>query len=220
MVMYKLFLFDFDLTLADGSQWIVDCYQQVLQRHGFYGVSREEAKRTIGLTVENSFQVMTGITDPAALHALREEYREVCRPQMAAHTFLFDDARRFLLSVRQAGVQLGIVSTKQSLVIRQSLQRWELEPLFSLVFGLNEVGEPKPSPMGLLRAMAQLQVEPQQTLYFGDSTVDAQAAQRAGVGYVGVAKGMHTVAELAAYPHVAVAESYDRLSGLLSGLGQ
>lgn len=214
--MYQLFLFDFDLTLADGSQWIVDCYQQVLQRHGFYHVSREEAKRTIGLTVEESFHVMTGLTDQSELQSLRDEYRSVCRPQMAAHTYLFDDARRFLCAARRAGLQLGIVSTKQSMVIHQSLQRWEMEPFFSLVYGINEVGEPKPSPMGLLRAMEQLQVGPRQTLYFGDSVVDAQAAQRAGVGYVGVAKGVHAAAELRAYPHVAVEDNYDNLSHLLT----
>lgn len=209
---YRLFLFDFDLTLADGSEWIVACYQKMLHNHGFLNVTDEAARRTIGLTVENSIAQMTGIKDDAVLAELRAEYRGICRPQMAEHTRPFADALDFLTAAHAKGIQLGVVSTKQSFVIRKSLKIWGLEDSFSLVYGLEEVGEPKPSPMGILRAAEQLNVPTRQVLYFGDSLVDGEAAERAGVDFVGVAKGNHTIDELKQYAHTAVITDYSQLS--------
>ena len=46
----------------------------------------------------------------------------------------------------------------------------------------------------------------------GDSTVDAETAERAGVDFVGVLNGVTTRSELEAYPHLKVAPN---LMGLL-----
>ena len=64
--------------------------------------------------------------------------------------------------------------------------------------------EAKPSPEGLLLAISRLQCPKEQVLYLGDSTVDAETAQNAGVDFAGVLHGMTTREELAAYPHVTI----------------
>lgn len=207
----RAFLFDFDLTLADGSAWIVACYHEVLARHGFAAVDDETIRGTIGLTVEDSFALMTGIDDAARLHDLRVEYKALCRPGMAAHTRLFPDAGRFLHAAAEAGVALGVISTKETPTLRESLERCGVLSLFALVVGLDEVSAPKPSPEGILYALDRLGLAPADAIYFGDNPVDAQAAHAAGTAYVGVAKGVHDAAVLAAYPHRAVIGSYDEL---------
>lgn len=207
----RAFLFDFDLTLADGSAWIVACYREVLARHGFAVVDDETIRGTIGLTVEDSFAQMTGIDDAALLHDLRVEYKALCRPGMAAHTSLFPDAGRFLHAATKAGVALGVISTKETPTLRESLERCGVLGLFALVVGLDEVSAPKPSPEGILYALNRLGLTPADAIYFGDNPVDAQAARAAGTAYVGVAKGVHSAAVLAAYPHRAVIGSYDEL---------
>lgn len=205
------FLFDFDLTLADGSPWIVACYREVLARHGFTNVGDDTIRGTIGLTVEDSFARMTGIDDAARLHDLRVEYKALCRPGMAAHTRLFPDAGRFLQAAARAGVALGVISTKETPTLRESLERCGVLGLFALVVGLDDVSAPKPSPEGILFALHRLNLAPADAVYFGDNPVDAQAAHAAGTPYVGVAKGVHDATVLAAYPHRAVVKSYDEL---------
>lgn len=204
-------LFDFDLTLADGSPWIVKCYQDVLRRHGFADVPDDTVRGTIGLTVEDSFGAMTGITDAARLRALRMEYKSVCRPRMAEHTRFFPDAAAFVRRLRRRGTACAIVSTKETAVLRRSLEACGMADCFALVVGLDEVSAPKPSPEGILFALRQLGVPPAEAVYFGDSAVDGEAARRAGVPFVGVAKGAHPAARLAEYPHLAVIDDYDRL---------
>ena len=72
---YKTYLFDFDYTLADSSRGIVKCFRIVLTRHQYLTVTDEAIKRTIGKTLEESFSILTGITNPAQLEAFRQEYR-------------------------------------------------------------------------------------------------------------------------------------------------
>lgn len=205
-------LFDFDLTLADGSPWIVRCYQEVLHRHGFTEVSDETVRSTIGLTVEDSFGVMTGIREADRLWALRMEYKAVCRPRMAEHTVFFPDAAVFVRRLCERGVLCAIVSTKETAVLRRSLEHCGMSDVFAAVVGLDEVSTPKPSPEGIGFVLRKWNLQAGEVVYFGDSVVDGEAARRAGVMFVGVAKGVHTAEELAAFPHMAVIDSYDRLS--------
>lgn len=204
-------LFDFDLTLADGSAWIVRCYQDVLHRHGFTDVSNETVRSTIGLTVETSFGVMTGICDADRLWSLRMEYKAICRPHMAENTIFFPDAAAFVRRLHMHNVLCAIVSTKETAVLRHSLEHCNMQDAFATVIGLDEVSTPKPSPEGIKHVLDKWNLSKDAVVYFGDSTVDGEAAQRAGVAFVGVAKGMHTKEELAAFPHIAVIESYDVL---------
>lgn len=205
----KVCIFDFDLTLADGSPWIVACYQEVLHRHGFTEVPDSVVRSTIGLTVEDSFGVMTGARDADFLWSLRMEYKALCRPHMAENTRFFPDAEHFVRRLGAAGVRCAIVSTKETAVIRQTLQLCGMAEQFSLVVGLDEVSAPKPSPEGIEYVVRSLGVERAEVVYFGDNPVDAQAAERAGVAYVGVAKGIHTAEQLAGHPHLGIITDYE-----------
>lgn len=205
-------VFDFDLTLADGSAWIVQSFQTVLRRNGYSDVTDEACRRTIGMTLEDAFVLLTkrqGIDDD--VHRLRAEYAAVCRPQMAAHTHFYPAALVLLEALHNKGVRLAIVSTKMASVIRQTLRTYRVEDWFDTVIGVDEVPVHKPDPTGLRMAMLQLGTSPEETVYFGDNVIDAQTAQRAGVPYVGVTTGVHTRAELEAYPHAAVVDQLDEL---------
>lgn len=209
---YRACVFDFDLTLADGSDWIVQCFQTVLHRHNYTDVSDDACRRTIGMTLEDAFALLTGrgqVDDDVRRY--RAEYAAVCRPQMAAHTRLYPEAMALLRALRDNGVRLAIVSTKMASVIRQTLRMYDIEPWFSTVIGVEEVSAHKPDPTGLLMAMRQLHTTPADTLYFGDNIIDAQTALNAGVPYLGVTTGVHTRSELEAYPHVAVVDSLAEL---------
>ena len=68
---YTVYLFDFDYTLADSSRGIVTCFRSVLERHGYTGITDDMIKRTIGKTLEESFSILTGITDADQLESFR-----------------------------------------------------------------------------------------------------------------------------------------------------
>lgn len=201
---YTTYLFDFDYTLADSSHGIVLCFQSVLRRHGYTEVADEAIKRTIGKTLEESFSILTGITDPARLASLRKEYGAEADVHMNVNTFLFPDALPTLQTLKCQGARLGIISTKYRFRIQSFLQDKAPADLLDIIVGGEDVSQPKPAPEGILYAIDRLKVSPNEVVYIGDSTVDAETARAAGVAFAGVTNGVTTVEELASYPHLKI----------------
>ena len=209
---YTAYLFDFDYTLANSSAGIVICFQHVLQGNGYRNVSDDDIRRTIGKTLEESFSILTGVSDPAILEAYRKAYVREADVYMTAHTALFPETASVLAELKKAGKKLGIISTKYRYRIRELLDKGNLTRLFDIIVGGEDVKTHKPSPEGLLFAMEHIGVRPKDTLYIGDSVVDAETALAAGVDFAGVTHGVTTAEELEAYPHLRIMPS---LSGLL-----
>ena len=210
---YTTYLFDFDYTLANSSAGIVLCFQHVLQRHGYTGVSDEAIKRTIGKTLEDSFSILTGVTDLVTLQAYRSEYVKEADVYMTANTVLYPETHSTLKVLKEAGAKTGIISTKFRYRIRELLDKKQLTDLFDIIVGGEDVKVPKPSPEGLLFAIGHLGVSKEETLYIGDSVVDAETALAAGVDFAGVTHGVTTADELARYPHRKVMRSLEELIG-------
>jgi len=202
---YDIYLFDFDYTLADSSQGIVRCFQHVLSRNGYNGISEEQIKRTIGHTLEDSFSLLTGQTRSETLSAYTGEYIEQARLVMTAHTKWFPETVEVLTELKNRGARIGIISTKFRYTIREFADRQFPPDFFDRIVGREDVASPKPSPEGILLALESLGGSVANTLYLGDSVIDAQAAQAAGVDFLGVLHGTTARQELEIYPHVGIA---------------
>lgn len=208
---YTTYLFDFDYTLADSSRGIVTCFRHVLDRHGYTQVTDEAIKRTIGKTLEESFALLSGVTDTTTLSGFRQEYVREADRHMTVNTFLFPETRSVLESLKASGARIGIISTKFRYRIHELLDRHFPADFIDIIVGGEDVQTAKPSPEGVLYALAQLKADKAATLYIGDSTVDAETAQAAGVGFAGVTHGVTTADELARYPHVRIMASLEEL---------
>ena len=209
---YTTYLFDFDYTLADSSKGIVTSFQTVLKRHGYNHVDDYDIKRTIGLTLEEAFGLLTGVADPARLAAFKKEYTQAADVHMTANTVFFLETKSVITALKEAEACTGIISTKYRYRIREMLELHGLTDMFDIIVGGEDVSTAKPSPEGLLHAMKVLGVQKKETLYIGDSIVDAQTAKSAGVDFAGVTHGTTTAEELSAWPHVKIMTS---LEGLL-----
>lgn len=208
---YKTYLFDFDYTLADSSRGIVTCFRNVLNRHQYTNVTDEAIKRTIGKTLEESFSILTGVTDWEQLTAFRQEYRLEADVHMNVNTRLFPDTLSTLKELKERGARIGIISTKYRFRILSFLD--EYLPELSRHSGRRRRCTSCQAFTGRNKIRSRtLGRTPQETLYIGDSTVDAETAQNAGVDFAGVLNGMTTADELRAYPHRFIMEN---LSGLL-----
>lgn len=211
MKSYNVYLFDFDYTLADSSRGIVMCYRNVLERHHHTGITDETIKRTIGKTLQESFSIMTGITDADTLEMYRKEYVKEADTHMTANTFLFPETIEVLTRLKTNGAKLGIISTKYRYRIMELLGKKLPENFLDIIVGGEDVQHPKPAPEGVLLAIGHLGCRKEDVLYVGDSTVDAETAQAAQVDFAGVLHGATTYDELAAYPHVAIMKTLAEL---------
>ena len=131
---YKVYLFDFDYTLADSSRGIVTCFRHVLDRHGYTSPTDDDIKRTIGKTLEESFSLLTGVTDVACLAEFRREYVKEADVYMTSNTVLFPEVEGVLRRLKAGGAQLGIISTKFRYRIRELLVAKGLDDVFDLLW--------------------------------------------------------------------------------------
>lgn len=198
---YVYYLFDFDLTLADSSRGIVMCFTNVLQRHGFHDVTELQIKRTIGKTLEESFAILTGISDPVQLSAWKQEYTKEADIYMNDNTVLFPETVSVLTKLKGQGVKLAIISTKYRYRIQAVIDKYFPQGFIDVIIGGEDVKKAKPHPQGVKLALKKLKAKKELSLYIGDSTVDAETAKNAGVDFCGVLNGLTTHDELAAYPH-------------------
>ena len=209
MKRYTTYIFDFDYTLVDSSRGIVTCFRHVLGNHGHTGVTDTEIKRTIGKTLEESFSILTGITEAGTLADYKREYVKAADVHMTANTFFFPETIEVLEALKSQGAVLGIVSTKFRYRILDLFEKTGYDGLVDFIVGGEDVKAAKPDPEGVLLAIGRASGGGKsEVLYVGDSVVDA-----AGTDFAGVLHGMTTREELEVYPHVAIV---DDLRGILS----
>lgn len=208
---YTTYLFDFDYTLADSSRGIVTCFRNVLNHHGYTRPTDDDIKRTIGKTLEDSFSILTGVTDERQLAEFKQEYTKEADTHMTINTMLFLETKSVLIALKDADARIGIISTKYRFRIKELLDLHFPGNFMDVIIGGEDVKSHKPSPEGLLLAIKQLHVSKAETLYIGDSTIDAQTAQAAGVDFAGVTHGTTTAEELQQYPHRKIMSTLEEL---------
>ena len=214
---YNTYIFDFDLTLADATKGIVLCYKTVLANHGFPIPDDYIIKRTIGMTLTDSFAQFTGITDMDILENLRNEYVKCADCIMTENTVIFDTVEPNLTMLKNSGAKCGIVTTKFAYRATQALEKYGLTHLFDVVIGNEHVSEYKPSPQGLNLAITQLSACKEDVLYIGDTVIDAQTAANCGADFAAVLTGLTTYEEFAKYNPKFILKDLNELQNILQG---
>lgn len=201
---YSAFLFDFDFTLADASDGIVECANYALVKLGFAPKEREEIRKTVGMTLREEFAVFSGCHDDDLAGQFVEIFKEKADEVMTAKTEFLPDALETLRRLKARGIKTGIVTSKLRYRIVDAFAKYNEPDLVSLIIGFGDVDEAKPSPLGLLKAIEMLGVSKESVLYIGDSIIDAKAATNAGVDFAAVTTGTTSRAEFEAEPHVFI----------------
>lgn len=181
--------FDFDFTLADSSRGAVECINFALTWLGLPAVTDEEACLTIGLSLPDTFTYLVGKSSAEQHKEFIRLFTQRADEVMADSTVLFESVPETVAILKKRGFKLGIVSTKFRYRLESILRRENLLSAFDIIVGGEDVLRLKPDPEGLLKAMETTRSSPSDTIYVGDSIVDAETAKRAGVPFVAVLSG-------------------------------
>ena len=76
------------------------------------------------------------------------------------------------------------IATNRTRTMNQVLEKFGLHPYFELVVTALDVQHPKPHPESLNKILSYFELKPQQACYIGDSEVDLETSQRAGVLFI------------------------------------
>lgn len=198
--MFKAICFDFDYTLADCTDSIVAGFQHGLTGLGWPAPDREAVRMTVGYLLEDAYTMLTGDRDPARQAKFRALFSEVAVERQRQETVLLPGGEELLRGLRDQGVQVAIVSTKRGDTIEIILDRLGVADTVKLVVGSADVKRHKPDPEGLLAAMERLGVTRSETLFCGDTVLDAGAAQNAGCHFAAVLNGTTPAEDFSGFP--------------------
>lgn len=76
------------------------------------------------------------------------------------------------------------IATSRTRTMDQVMDKFGLNPYFELVVTSLDVRHPKPHPESLNKILAHFEVTPKEACYIGDSDVDRETSERAGVLFI------------------------------------
>lgn len=214
--MVKAVIFDFDYTLGDSTDGIVQCVNYALGRLGLEIKSVAEIRKTIGLSLKDTYRTLTLRQSEEEAVRFSDYFKEKADFVMVENTVLYQDVKEFLQALRQDGYQIGIVTTKFRFRIVQILEKFDAVDLVDLIVGGEDVKCEKPSPEGLLWAIDRFGLAKEEVLYVGDSLVDAKTAKNAQVNFAGVLTGTTTAEDFRNYPSVFIGDTVTDLHCFLN----
>lgn len=216
---YNAFIFDFDYTLGDATAGVVEAANFALGRLGFPAASRDQIRRTVGLSLPETFTLLTGNAAAELRARFLDHFMERAEAVMTPSTELFADTVEVLSRLRAGGAALGIASTKYRRRLLQILEKFHIGHLFDVVVGGDDVRNPKPDPEALLKAVNSLGAVKREVVYVGDSIVDIITADSAGVDFIAVTTGATAKEAFLPYPHIAIIDSLSELLTVHPGKG-
>lgn len=95
-------------------------------------------------------------------------------------------ARGALRRLRRHGIRLGLVTASTRGVVEPNLDRLNLAGVFEVAWYADDVANGKPHPEALQRALDELGLAAEDTVYVGDTTVDLEMARAAGAAFAAV----------------------------------
>lgn len=210
--MTKAVIFDFDYTLGDSTAGIALSVNYALERLGYGTRGIPEIRKTVGLSLKDTFTALTAETEKAERFA--ELFREKADEVMTANTVLYPDAVTVLKALRERGFKTGIVTTKYRYRIEQILAKFGAEELIDIIVGAEDVKAEKPAPEGLLAAISRLGADG--ALYVGDSLVDAKTAENAGTDFAAVLTGATPKEYFEKHRRVCIAETLTEIAAYIA----
>lgn len=104
---------------------------------------------------------------------------------------LLEGAELVLKGVRELGLKVGLLTNNGRLATSIVLEKHGIARYFDVIITRDESKALKPDPTGLHLVLSTLNVSPEETIFVGDSVIDARAAKEAGVLFFGVETGIH-----------------------------
>ena len=199
--MKKNIVFDLDGTLLDTLEDIAISANFALTSLGFQAQESEKYRYFVG---EGVFKLFENIfaSDPQDKETIQKAvalFESHYTKQFNQNTKLYDGISKMLTFLQKRGFKMAILSNKPDSFTKLCAIKYLREWKFDVVYGAREGVPRKPHPKGALEISELLHVKPEECYYLGDTMIDMQTANRAGMIALGALWGFREEAELREY---------------------
>jgi len=194
--MIKNIFFDFDGTLADTSEGVVNGVHFAFDKAGITRADYENVSRLIGLPLANMFELLWNTNDEALIASGVKWFREYYAEQGVHESCLYDGTQEMLQRLKDCGYVLDIVSSKPVKFIQEISTRLGISDYFANVSGTGLVVRSLSKAERMKSFIDEFALNAQSVIMVGDSTQDVTAAKFNNVRCIGVTYGFGTKADL------------------------
>jgi len=198
---FELLVFDWDCTLTDSSDIIVDSVRAACTDIGLPAPDASQVRHIIGLGSNEAIAYLLPELPASDYPQLVERYRHQFRSRHAPIS-MFPGAIETIKQLHETGFLLAVATGKSRRGLNRDFQETGLGQYFHASRCADECFS-KPHPSMLLELIEELQVNTDKTLMIGDTTHDLQMAQSAGVASLAVCYGAHAKEKLLALSPLA-----------------
>ncbi|MGM0533299.1 MAG: HAD family hydrolase [Campylobacterota bacterium] len=196
---HKAVIFDLDGTLLDSIHDIALCCNEVLQRFGYQSHPREAYKDFVadGARVLFERALPSGHTGDELERALTL-FRQIYESRVHPNTLPYSGVEDMLATLQQEGLAKSVLSNKPDHTTKAYVQQMLGHYDFAQVWGQQEGYGLKPDPASALQIARNMQRDPGEIIFVGDTATDMKTAKNAGMRSIGVLWGFRNEAELRA----------------------
>ena len=212
---YKTVIFDFDGTLLYTVQDLADAVNHAIAKHGHPTHNVRAIERMVGNGVNMLVaRALPQGFDTPDYEEIMTDFRTFYAEHCQDNTRPYDGVTEMLARLKEEGRKLAIVTNKYQTAAEQ-LRRRFFSGSVELIVGDFEGRRRKPAPDGVFAALKSLGADSAGAVYVGDTEVDMQTAENAGLDCICVSWGYRTKQELVELKAPAIAENTDELLAML-----
>lgn len=212
--MYKVAIFDLDGTLADTIESIATAGNKTLTACGLEPLAQERYEYFAGDGADTLIRrslAAAGDMDGVNFEKAYAFYKEIFEKDCTYKVTIFDGLKEVLDEMKRRGILLAVLSNKPHSRTVTVVETLFGKGYFDVVLGQHNGYKRKPNPEGAYMIVKELEVDPSECIYVGDTDVDMQTGTAADMFTVGVLWGFRERAELEANHADVIIASPDEL---------
>jgi phosphoglycolate phosphatase len=197
----KAVIYDCDGVMFDSFEANLAFYVMVMEHFGKPALDRNDADTMRVLHTYCNRDVLAYLFDGDDRLAEVRAFSATIDYRKLFPLMLVEDGLRETLDALRGRVELAVCTNRAS-SMELLLESFGLQGYFSCVMTAGRVTNPKPHPEPLLKVLEHYGIAADEALFVGDSEVDRQAADAAGVPFVAYRGAMRAIARIDRHPEL------------------
>lgn len=175
----KCVLFDVDGTLVDTEEVTIKALNITIKKLYNKEYDKSELEFAIGLPGKHALDKLGVKNTEVTLQDWNKEIRKFIN-----EVKLFPQIEETLCFFKNKNIKLGIVTSRYDFEVNEDIILNKVLHYFDVIVAYSEVLRPKPYPDQLLKALNELNIDPYDALYVGDTLYDYECAKSGNVDFI------------------------------------
>lgn len=181
MMKKQFIIFDFDGTIANTNDIILESWQATFRRFLGHELPVRKIEATFGETLKHT---IAEFIPNETYETVRDYYREYQETNCAGKVYVFPGVRELLDDLRAAGCRIGIATSRTRYSLTNYMRELGIEGCADEIISMEDVDKHKPHPESVTKLLGRFEADPEEAIMIGDTKYDIGCANAAGVDSV------------------------------------